>query len=75
VFTASEIHYEIADRTRGIRSGALHALARQVGLMDAIDDRLHLLKFHFPYHESDHVLTFANNTLCDGACLRTPPPR
>jgi hypothetical protein len=73
VFTASDIHYEIADRTRGISSGgigAFHALARQVGLIDAIDDRLKLLKFHFPYHESDHVLTFAYNALCDGACLQ-----
>src|SRR4029077_2869670 len=63
--------YEIADRTRGIASGgigALHALARQVGLVDAIDDRLHLLKFHFPYHESDHVLPLAYTPLCDGPC-------
>lgn len=73
MFTASDIHYEIADRNRGLSSGglgALHALARQVGLIDAIDDRLHLLKFHFPYHESDHVLTFAYNALCDGTCLQ-----
>jgi hypothetical protein len=73
LFTASDIHYEIADRTRGISSGgigALHALARQVGLIDAIDRHLHLLKFHFPYHESDHVLTFAYNALCGGTCLQ-----
>jgi hypothetical protein len=64
MFTASDIHYEIADRARGLSSGgigAIHALARQVGLVDAIDRRLHLLKFHLPYHESDHVLTFAYN--------------
>jgi hypothetical protein len=73
MFTASDIHYEIADRVRGLSSGgigAIHALARQVGLIDALDDRLHLLKFHFPYHESDHVLTFAYNALCDGTCLQ-----
>jgi hypothetical protein len=73
VFTASDIHYEIADRTRGIASGgigAFHALARQVGLIEAIDRRLHLLTFHFPYHESDHVLTFAYNALADGTCLQ-----
>jgi hypothetical protein len=73
MFTASAIHYEFADRTRGLSCGglgALHALARQVGLIDALDDRLHLLKFHFPYHESDHVLTFAYNALCDGTCLQ-----
>ena len=73
MFSANDIHYEIADRTRGISSGgigALHALARQVGLIDAIDRRLHLLKFHFPYHESDHVLTFPYNALTDGTCLQ-----
>src|SRR5579883_113630 len=73
MFTASAITYEIADRTRAISSGgigALHALARRVGLIGAIDSRLHLLKFHFPYHESDHVLTFAYNALCDGTCLQ-----
>jgi hypothetical protein len=73
MFTASAIHYEIADRARGISSGgigALHALARQVGLSGAIDRRLHLLQFHLPYHESDHVLTFAYNALCDGTCLQ-----
>jgi hypothetical protein len=72
-FTASDIHYEIADRSRGLSSGGiglLHALARQIGLIDAIDDQLHLLKFHFPYHESDHVLTLAYNALCDGTCLQ-----
>jgi hypothetical protein len=72
-FAARDIHYEIADRTRGLSSGgigALHALARRVGLIDALDDRLHLLRFHFPYHESDHVLTFAYNALCDGTCLQ-----
>jgi hypothetical protein len=72
-FTASDIHYEIAERSRGLNSGGIgvmHALARQVGLIDAIDDQLHLLKFHFPYHESDHVLTFAYNALCDGTCLQ-----
>jgi len=73
MFTARNIDYEIADRCRGMGSGgigAIHVLARQVGLIDAIDRRLHLLKFHFPYHESDHVLTFAYNALCDGTCLQ-----
>ena len=73
MFTARAIDYEIADRCRGIASGgigAIHMLACQVGLIDVIDRRLHLLKFHFPYHESDHVLTFAYNALCDGTCLQ-----
>jgi len=73
MFTASNIHYEIADRSRGIAHGglgALHLLARQLGLIDAIDQRLHLLKIHLPYHESDHVLNLAYNVLCDGTCLQ-----
>jgi hypothetical protein len=72
MFTARDLHYEISDRARGIAAGgigAIHALAHELGLIDAIDRRLHLLKFHFPYHESDHVLTFAYNPLCDGTCL------
>src|SRR2546428_9991441 len=73
MFTASNIHYEIGDRSHGIAYGgigAIHALARQIGLVDAIDNRLHLLKIHLPFHESDHVLNFAYNALCDGTCLQ-----
>jgi hypothetical protein len=72
MLTASNIHYEIAGRTHGIVHGgigALHALARRVGLIDAIDNGLQLLKVHLPYHESDHVLNLAYNPLCDGYCL------
>ena len=73
MFTARNIHYEIADRTRGIAAGGIgtfHALARRLGLIDAIDRRLHLLKIHLPFHESDHVLNFAYNALCNGTCLQ-----
>ena len=73
MFSASNIHYEIADRTRGLAHGgigAMHLLARQTGLIDAIDRRLHLLKIHLPYHESDHVLNLAYNALCEGTCLQ-----
>ena len=28
---------------------------RKTGLIDEIDRRLHLLKIHKPYHESDHL--------------------
>jgi hypothetical protein len=73
MFSARNLHYEISDRSRGISHGgigAIHLLARQLGLIDAIDDRLHLLKIHLPFHESDHVLNFAYNALCDGTCLQ-----
>jgi hypothetical protein len=72
VFTASNIQYEVADKTRAIAAGgigAMHLLVRKLGLAEAIDERLHWLKYHLPYHESDHVLNFAYNALCNGTCL------
>ncbi len=72
MFSASNIHYEVADRTRGISHGGIgvvHLLARQTGLIEAIDGNLALLKRHLPYHESDHVLNVAYNILSGGTCL------
>ncbi len=72
MFTARNIHYQLADRTRGLGPGgigAMHLLARRTGLVQAIDGRLHLLKVHLPYHESDHVLNIAYNLLSGGTCL------
>ncbi len=72
MFTARNIHYEVADRVRGLGPGgigAMHLLARRTGLAEAIDRRLHLLKVHLPYHESDHVLNIAYNLLAGGTCL------
>jgi hypothetical protein len=72
-FTAANIHYEFGDRCHGLAHGgigAIHLLARRIGLIDAIDRNLHLLLIHLPYHESDHVLNFAYNALCDGTCLQ-----
>jgi hypothetical protein len=73
MFTARNIDYELAERVRGMPHGgvgAMHLLARRLGLIDAIDRRLHVFKIHLPYHESDHVLNFAYNALCDGTCLQ-----
>lgn len=67
------VKYELADKTRGIAYGGVGLmlkLAREVGLTEAIDRRLHLLKLHLPYHESDHVLNLALNALCDATCLQ-----
>jgi hypothetical protein len=72
-FSASNIHYEVSSKIGGISCGgigAIHLLAKRFGLIDAIDQRLHLLKFHMPFQESDHVLNFAYNTLCNGTCLQ-----
>jgi hypothetical protein len=69
---ASNIHYEIADRTRATTVGgigAIHLLARKLGLDEAIDSGLQLLKIHLPYHESDHVLNIAYNLVAGGIRL------
>ena len=73
MFTARNIHYQMADRTRAVGCGgigAVHLLARKVGLIEAIDRDVELLKVHLPYHESDHVLNLAYNALCGGDCLQ-----
>jgi hypothetical protein len=72
IMTASNVHYEIADRTRATAHGgigAMHLLVRKLGLDQAIDRHLGLLKIHLPYHDSDHVLNIAYNLLAGGTCL------
>jgi hypothetical protein len=73
MFTASNIHYELADRAVGISHGGIgvmHALARDLGLIEDINQGLRLFKIRLPYHESDHVLNLAYNSLCGGTCLQ-----
>lgn len=73
MFSASNLHYEIADRVRGMAYGgigAMHLLARKIGLIDTINQRLHIFKLHLPYFESDQVLNIAYNALCNGTCLQ-----
>jgi hypothetical protein len=72
IMTASNIHYEIADRTRATAAGgigAIHLLVKKLGLDEAIDRSLGLLKIHLPYFESDHVLNIAYNLLAGGTRL------
>jgi hypothetical protein len=72
MFSASNIHYEVAERTSGITCGGIgviHKLAQQTGLIKALEENIHLLKRHLPYHESDHILNLAYNILCDGTCI------
>ncbi len=72
VFQAQNIHYEMAERTRGMSYGgigALHVMLQRVGLVEDLDQNLALLKRHLPYHESDHVLNLAYNILAGGQRL------
>jgi hypothetical protein len=72
MMTASNIHYQLAERTRATVAGgigAIHLLVQKLQLDQAIDRHLELLKVHLPYHESDHVLSIAYNLLAGGSCL------
>ncbi len=69
---ASNIHYEIAPRVQGINYGgigAMHLMVQRLGLVEDLDQHLHLLKVHLPYHESDHVLNMTYNILAGGERL------
>lgn len=64
--------YEISERVRAVSAGGvglMQRLAQALGLDKEIDGRVHLLKVHAPYHESDHVLNIAFNTLAGGENL------
>ena len=72
VMRASNIHYELAGRSVATNYGGIglmYELARESGLIEAIDRNLDLFRVHLPYHESDHVLNIAFNACCDGTCL------
>lgn len=56
MLAARNIHYEMAERARAIPCGgigAFHLLARQTGLVKAINRSVPLLKRHLPYFESN----------------------
>lgn len=72
VMSASNIHYDIADRTRGIAAGGIgmiHRMVKYLNLDTLINKNVNVLKLYMPYTESDHVLNIAYNLLAGGTCL------
>ena len=72
IMSARNIHYELSDKAIAMNYGgigAIHKLVQKIGLDREIDANLHLLKFHVPYHESDHVLNLAYNAMLGGVRL------
>lgn len=72
VLRGSGAMYEIADRVRAVTAGGvglMHQMTQVLGLRDEIDQRIHLLRRHAPYHESDHVMNIAFNVLAGGQNL------
>ena len=72
VLQGANVQCVMGERQCGTAYGGvavMHQLVRELQLAEALDQRLQLLKLHKPYHESDHVLNFAYNALCDGSTV------
>jgi hypothetical protein len=70
MLTASNIQYELSERTKAISPGGIgviQLMVQKLGLARDINDNLHLLKRHQPYYESDHVLNIAYNLMAGGS--------
>lgn len=72
MFKGGNIFFQMSERIRAIGCGgigAMHMLVRKLKLDRRINDSLALLKYHLPYHESDHVLNIAYNVISGGKGL------
>ncbi len=72
MFQPGNLHDEMAGRSRAVGFGGIGVVHTQVtglGLGDAINENVPLLKTHMPYFESDHVLNLAYNVMTGGTCL------
>jgi hypothetical protein len=71
-FNTGTIRYEMAERSQAITCGGIgviHQLANKVGLVNALNIRLRILKRRRPYSESDHILNIVYNVICGGLVL------
>lgn len=72
VFAGGNIQYEISKKVSAINCGGIGAIVKMVnsiGLDRNINDGVKILKIHKPYHESDHVLNMAYNSICGGRTI------
>jgi hypothetical protein len=72
MLNGTNIHYEVSEKVKAINCGglgAIHKMIQWCGLVKEINAELNLLKFHVPYHESDHVLNITYNILSGGKRL------
>lgn len=72
VMAGSNLRYEMSVRVQVTACGGIgliHEMVRSIGLAQSIDERVDVLRRHFPYHESDHVLNLAYNIMTGGTRL------
>lgn len=66
------LHLEVAERSTVTAYGGLSltsAFLKRFRVAQEIDARVHVLKLHLPFFESDHVLAQALNLYVGGECL------
>jgi hypothetical protein len=69
VVGSGNLVYEMGEKVRAIAAGGIGLVEQPVeaiGLRARLDERVHVLTRHRPYHESDHILTMAYNVLTGG---------
>jgi hypothetical protein len=72
VISGKKAKYDYSDRGMATKFGgvqAVNAMLRNLRFHQRIDEHINLLKQHKPYHESDHVLNIAFNSLTNGKTL------
>jgi hypothetical protein len=72
MFKDPNVHYDIAAKGKGLRCaglGVFQLFVARLHLADALNHRVHLLKRHVPYFESDHILNLTFNLLTGGKTL------
>jgi hypothetical protein len=72
MFGGTNLRYEMSARVEAIACGGIGLIqefVHSIGLAEAIDGRVNVLKRHFPYHESDHALNMTYNILAGGTRL------
>src|SRR5437867_2594217 len=81
VIGASNIRYDLSAKTRANSYGgvgAVHLMAQRLGLVEEIEQHLHLLKVHLPYHarersRAEHRLQCVGGRTAAGRHRVAPP--
>lgn len=72
VMEHGNVRYEVSGRVEAMAAGGMGLVGELVdclGLREALDRKVRVLKRHRPYYESDHILSLVFNILCGGKCL------
>lgn len=72
ILSSESVRYEVSARNRAIVWGGLglvRQLVKRLDVAQTLDSRVEVLKRHFPYHESDHILNLIYNLVTGGRTL------